>query len=141
MPGPSPKPNRRGRNALARGNWQSAEQIGWRFGDVPAPPDGLKDATRWAWDTWFAAWFAAHWTPDDVPGLRLVIRMYDEVERGASLKAADKASLHTWMRSYGITPDGQAALRWARPKEETPSQPKRSAAGADRYAHLRAVNE
>lgn len=35
-----------------------------------------------AWRAWMRAWFAAHWSPEDLPGLCHVVRLYDEVERG-----------------------------------------------------------
>jgi hypothetical protein len=31
---------------------------------------------------WMGAWWAAFWTPEDVPALRTVVRLYDQVERG-----------------------------------------------------------
>jgi hypothetical protein len=144
MPGPAPKTVRRRRNKPELGEWVAQEGIGWQHGAIPEPPDGMKEPSLDAWRTWFRSWFAAHWTPDDVPGLRLVIRMYDDVERGSQTKAADRASLHAWMRSYGITPDGQQKLRWVRPAKpegqpSQPQQPRESA--ADHYAHLRVVND
>ena len=143
MPGPAPKMNRRRRNVPELGEWRATDSVGWQHGEIPDPPDGLKDASLEAWQTWFRSWFASHWTPDDVPGLVLVIRMYDDVLRGSQTKAADRASLHAWMRSYGITPDGQQKLRWMRPKpDEVPSsQPQRTPERASPYAHLKVVNE
>ena len=142
MPGPAPKPNRRRRNAPARGEWQPApDATGWQHGEIPAPPDGLISASAEAWTTWFSSWFAAKWTPDMLPGIRLVILAYDDVIRGG-VKAADRTALHALMRAYGITPDGQLALRWSPPKEESTSQPQRQPDGkADPYQHLRVVNE
>jgi len=69
--------------------------------------------------------------------------MYDDVARGSQTKAADRASLHSWMRSYGITPDGQQKLRWFRPKaDEVPSsQPQQPRESGGHYAHLKVVNE
>jgi len=116
------------------------EGVGWQHGDIPEPPDGLMEPSRVAWQTWFAAWFAANWRPDDLPVLRHVIRLYDQVERGES-RAADKAQLHTWLRSYGITPDGQMALRWARPKVEERASQSQQPNVADHYAHLKVVGE
>lgn len=141
MPGPSPNPTRRRRNTPARGEWQHAPDAkGWQHGDVPPPPDGLRVDTQEAWNTWFAAWFAAHWTPDMLPGIRLVALAYDDVIRG-NVKAADRTALHALMRAYGITPDGQAALRWQRPKEEERTSQSKSGHAADKYAHLTVLGE
>ena len=141
MAGPAPKPNRRSRHKLARGPISQTVGVGWQYGDVPEPPDGLMPASLVAWSTWFAAWFAANWMPDDLPVLRLMVRLYDEIERGKT-KAADKAQLHTWMRAYGITPDGQLLLRWARPKaEEAPTSQSQRHLADDPYAQLRVVGE
>lgn len=109
---------------------------------MPEPPDGLLAVSVKAWRTWFSAWYAVNWRPDDLPGLEIVILQYDKVRRGQS-KAADENALHSGMRAYGITPDGQLALRWARPKpdeEPKPSQSQRRPVG-DQYAHLKVVNE
>jgi hypothetical protein len=120
---------------------EPAEGVGWQHGDIPEPPDGLMPASVEAWKTWFGAWFASNWLPDDLPVLRQVIRLYDDVERGGT-KAADKSQLHVWMRSYGITPDGQIALRWARPKpKEIQPSPSQHRSKGDPYAHLRVVGE
>lgn len=94
-----------------------------------------------AWRVWFAAWFAAHWTPDDLPGLRQLARLYDQVERGEFQRAAE---LRLQMDTYGITPKGQQDRRWVRPDSETeeapPSQsPKPRESGP--YGHLKVVNE
>ncbi len=112
--------------------------IGWQHGEVPDPPDGLLEASKTAWQTWFFAWFAANWWPDDLPVLRQVIKLYDEVERGGT-RAADKSQLHVWMRSYGITPDGQLALRWMRPKPDEAPINTEGADADDPYGHLRVV--
>ena len=143
MPGPAPKPNRRRRNKPARGEFHAADSIGWQHGDIPEPPDGLVRESREAWELWFTAWFAAHWKPNDVPVLRQVIRLYDEVERGITKKAQDRAQLHIWLRAYGITPDGQLANRWMAPKDEEikPSSPQRRHDTPDRFAHLKVIGE
>jgi hypothetical protein len=81
------------------------------------------------------AWFASHWTRDDLPGLRTVVRLYDEVERGRFTRVGE---LRQYMDGYGITPKGQQDRRWSPPKPEEPS----AAAGqaqTDLYAHLKAV--
>lgn len=135
MPGPAPAENRRRRNVPARGDWHSTDAAGWQHGQIPAPPDGLKDISLWAWETWFRAWFAAYWTPDDVPGLRQLIRLYDEVERGG-VKAADRSELRQLMDNYGITPKGQQDRRWKRPQPQAPAKP---AERESRYRHLRSA--
>lgn len=141
MPGPAPKTQRRRRNVPARGEWKPAPGEGWQHGEIPAPPDGLVSGSVEAWTTWFSSWFASHWTPDMLPGLRVVILAYDDVIRGG-VKAADRTALHALMRAYGITPDGQAALRWQRPtEEEDKSSAPQPHAVPDQYAHLKVVNE
>lgn len=112
--------------------WQTAPGVGWQHGDIPEMPDGLKPASVDAWQTWFAAWFAAYWTPSDLPGLRTLVLIYDQVERGEYQRAGE---LRLQMDTYGITPKGQQDRRWKPPVEETPTA---SITGA-RYQHLRAV--
>jgi hypothetical protein len=85
---------------------------------MPAPPDGLKDASLEAWSIWMGSWFGAHWTPDDLPGLRTLIRLYDQVERGEFQRCSE---LRIQMDTYGITPKGQQDRRWQRPVEQKPA--------------------
>lgn len=85
------------------------------------------------------AWWAAHWTPDDVPGLRQVIRLYDQMERGEFQRAAE---LRLSMDNYGITPKGQQDRRWQRPSdEETKPSSSPNEPAASQYGHLKVVNE
>jgi hypothetical protein len=119
-----------------RGEWQPSTGSGWQHSPFPAPPDGLLTPSRAAWEVWFRAWFASHWTPDDLPGLRQVIRLYDQVERGEFQRATE---LRLSMDTYGITPKGQQDRRWAAPKSQ--SEPLAAAPAAGKYGHLRAVNE
>jgi hypothetical protein len=113
---PKPREERRNKNDIpVRGDWESAGVVGWQFGDAPEPPDGLTAAAVAAWETWFSAWFAAHWTPDDLPGLRQLVRLYDQVERNEFQRASE---LRLQMDTYGITPKGQQDRRWMRPKVE-----------------------
>lgn len=115
--------------------WQSAPGVGWQHGEMPEPPDGLMSATIEAWRTWMRAWFAANWTPADLPGLRTLIRIYDQVERGDFVRAGE---LRLQMDTYGITPKGQQDRRWKPPVEDRPAErPTRDGA---RYGHLRAVD-
>jgi hypothetical protein len=79
------------------------------------------------------AWFAAHWSPDDLPGLRKVILLYDATERGELQRSAE---LRIGMDTYGITPKGQQDRRWAPPKPvETPVEAASEDGG--RYDHLK----
>jgi hypothetical protein len=92
----------------------------------------MREASKTAWKTWFSAWFAAHWTEDDLPGLRTVIRLYNEVEKGEFQRSAE---LRLQMDNYGITPKGQQDRRWKRPEPaEAPLEE-----AADPYRHLRVV--
>ena len=99
--GPAPNENRVRRVDPERGDVQPAPATGWQHGAIPAAPDGLMPASLEAWSTWMGAWFAAFWTPDDVPGLRQVVRLYDQVERGEYQRASE---LRLQMDTYGITP-------------------------------------
>lgn len=85
-----------------------------------------------------SAWFAAHWTPDDVPALRVLVDLYDAVERGELMRAGE---LRLWMDSYGITPKGQQDRRWTRPETRSVATdpPPLRRDQADPYAHLRVV--
>jgi hypothetical protein len=132
----APKLTRRRRNKPIRGEWQPTAGIGWQHEPFPMPPDGLLEPSRTAWETWLRAWFAAHWTPDDLPGLRQVIRLYDQVERGEFQRATE---LRLLMDTYGITPKGQQDRRWTPPKSDV--EPTGLTPSAGRYGHLRAVNE
>jgi hypothetical protein len=136
--GPAPKPQsqRRNRARPKRGEWQPTAGIGWQFAPFPQPPDGVLEVTRAAWETWFRAWFAAHWTLDDLPGLRLVAKLYDQVERGGA-GASTHGELRQMMDGYGITPKGQRDNRWQRP--EPKAEPTQAGAVPAAYAHLRVV--
>jgi hypothetical protein len=114
--GPIPKATRRNQaDVPIRGEWQATPGIGWQHGPVPNMPGGITAAAKVAWKTWFRAWFASHWTPDDIPALRQIVRLYDQVERGEFHRAAE---LRLQMDTYGITPKGQQDRRWAPPKPE-----------------------
>jgi hypothetical protein len=133
--GPAPKPQRRRANDPVRGEWQPSPGVGWQHGAVPKPPDGLLMASKVAWETWMRAWFAAHWTPDDLPGLRKVVQLYDATERGELHRSAE---LRMSMDNYGITPKGQQDRRWQRPKpEDVPVVDAAPVSG--KYARLKAV--
>jgi hypothetical protein len=86
---------------------------GWQYEPIPSCPDDLLPASVEAWDVWFKAWFAAHWTPDDLPALRRLVRLYDQVERGEFRRAPE---LRLWLDSYGSSPKGGHDRRWAPPR-------------------------
>jgi len=106
---------RRNTSAPQRGEWTATERAGWQHGDVPEPPEGLMPASIVAWETWMGAWFAAHWTLEDLPGLLTIVLLYDQVQRGEYQRANE---LRLQMDTYGITPKGQQDRRWARPAGE-----------------------
>lgn len=113
-----------------RGEPTVAAADAWQ-GDVPAPPDGLMPASSEAWSTWFGAWFAAFWRPSDLPALRQMVRLYDQVERGEFQRATE---LRLLMDTYGVTPKGQQDRRWKPPELKLVGVEKGS-----RYGQLRAV--
>ncbi len=131
MPAQPPKApsQRRRRNVPARGEWKTTPGIGWQHGPVPEPPAGLTEESVATWRTWMGSWFAAHWQPGDVPGLCVVIQLYDQIVRGRYTRATE---LRLWAADYGITPKGQADRRWQRPEL---AQPAKKVAGTS-YLHL-----
>jgi hypothetical protein len=87
-----------------------------------------------AWETWMRSWVAAHWTPTDVPALRQLIRLYDQVERGEFVRATE---LRLAMDTYGITPKGQQDRRWTAPESKADDAPMPATAAGGTYGHLR----
>lgn len=79
-------------------------------------------ATLEAWRIWMGSWIAAHWSPEDLPGLRQLIRVYDQVERGEFQRAGE---LRIQMDTFGLTPKGRQDRRWAPPAEEKTPAPVR----------------
>ncbi len=136
--GPAPADERRPRSKPPeRGGWKHAPGVGWQHGDTPKPPTGILKATREAWDTWMAAWYAAFWSPDDLPGLQQMARVFDAVVRGDLTRAAEcRLQMDTW----GVTPKGQQDRRWRPPLEDLQQGHGRSESGESRYGHLRAVD-
>lgn len=136
--GPAPKEARTRRNTPERGEVVQAPAPHWSHGPIPEPPDDILRASVEAWNVWFASWFAAFWTPSDLPGLRQVVRLYDQVERGEFQRASE---LRLQMDTYGITPKGQQDRRWKQPTPApapaaaTPTKSKRKPPG--HYSHLR----
>ena len=124
--GPTPKDRlpQRPRDAKKRVRaWTHADGTGWRYGRVPAPPAGLLPASKTVWRAWFNGWVSAHWIEGDVPGLRVMVKLYDQVERGEFVRAGE---LRLWMDTYGLTPKGQQDRRWEErtSDQERPEQAK-----------------
>lgn len=137
---PKPKEQRVNAHDPVRGDWSAAPSAGWSHGDIPQPPVGLRAEAKETWQTWFVAWFAANWGPEDLPGLRMVIRLYNRT-LAADCTAAERSELRQLMDSYGISKKGQQDRRWVRPKQDEIAAPAAGTAKAkaSRYAHLRAV--
>ena len=135
MPGPAPKPREQRRNRVPkpRGDWQQPPALGWQHGEIPPAPDGMMLDSYDTWSTWMHAWWASHWTPDDLPGLRTTILLFDAVQRRDFNRVTE---LRQWMDGYGITFKGRQDRRWSPPQadELAPPQP-----AANPYAHLRPV--
>lgn len=70
----------------------------------------------------------------DLPGLRVLVKLYDEVGRGEFVRAGE---LRLWMDTYGLTPKGQQDRRW-KPPEEPASR--NEVLTPTVYGHLRAVD-
>ena len=83
------------------------------------------------------AWFAVHWTPEDLPGLRQLVRTYDQVERNEFQRGPE---LRLLMDTYGITPKGQQDRRWAAPKPTDEPAVTAQEDADDPYRHLRVVS-
>jgi hypothetical protein len=128
--GPAPDPQRVRRGKPARGDWSPSPDGGWQH-DLPEPPPGLLSASVTVWEGWFKAWWAGNWTQDDVPQLRLVIRLWDRVHRGDIKRLAELRQL---MDSFGLTPKGQMDRRWERPK---PIKTQVVGGSSGRWDHLR----
>lgn len=144
--GPAPKDPtaRRRANAPARGEWAAAPGEGWQHGPVPPCPAGVTKPTQDAWRTWFTSWYAAHWSPADLPQLRQLAHIFDAVARGDYVRATE---LRLWLDTWGISPKGQQDRRWVAPKPAEEAPAASSAAGPNaqeapvpisRYEHLRA---
>lgn len=90
-----------------------------------------------AWNTWMRAWFAVHWTPEDLPGLRQLVRTYDQLERNEFQRGPE---LRLLMDTYGITPKGQQDRRWVAPKPDEKPKVQAQEDADDPYRHLRVVS-
>lgn len=135
--GPAPKlqTQRVNKHVASRGEIQTATTVGWQYGKTPAAPTGLMPESRKAWATWMGSWFASFWGPEHLPGLRQLIRLYDQVERGEFQRMTE---LRLLMDTYGVTPKGQQDRRWRPPVDGHAVKPKASRK-ASRYSHLEVV--
>jgi hypothetical protein len=109
---PGPPGSATDRNPRAH-PWQHAPE-GWQHGPVPRPPAGLTSAGVHAWNTWLGSWWAGFYVPEDLPGLVLTVKLYDDVLTGAR----QPEKVVPMLDRYGITPKGRQSLRWARAEAE-----------------------
>lgn len=136
--GPAPSADRRRRNVPERGDWQPTPGVGWQHGEIPPCPVRAAQA-RATWATWFEAWFAAHWAPEDLPNLRLVIKLWARVDSGKA-SGSERSELRQLMDGYGITKKGQQDRRWSPPAVEPP-EAEAPTDDASPYAGLHLVDE
>ena len=114
--GPAPDTQRIRRGAPARGEWTPSPDGGWQH-PIPEPPPGLTAHSVSVWEDWFRSWWAGNWSTDDLPVLRLTIRLYDRVMRGDVKRMGE---LRQWLDSMGITPKGRQDRRWQAPPPPRP---------------------
>ena len=103
------KPLPPGASTRQRAEWHITEG-GWKH-PLPDPPDVTAVGLA-AWSAWFESWWAANWTLEDLPALRLTCEQFDMAARGS----VDVTKLIPLLDRYGITPKGRQDLRWAPPK-------------------------
>lgn len=141
MSGPAPAETRQRTNEPARGDWQAAPGVGWQHGEVPTCPARSK-AAQDTWRTWFQSWFAAYWTVEDLPNLRLCIKAWVRAD-GPEPKGTDVAGYVRLADDLGITRKGQQDRRWKRPEPDRDQRRGTTGARASRAtspaAHLSVV--
>lgn len=138
--GPAPKADRQNKyDVPARGEYQATPGVGWQHGETPRCPVRSRAAQE-TWSTWMGSWFAAHWTPQDLPNLRLVVKLWAKCDTGKAI-GSERTELRQLMDSYGITPKGQQDRRWTPPKADQHPQPEPSETPGRLYGHLRAVGD
>ncbi len=79
------------------------------------------------------SWFASHWTPADLPNLRLIVVLYSTIASRRAT-AAERSEFRQLADSYGITPKGQQDRRWTAPKPDQDGA--QSDVAPSPYAHL-----
>lgn len=138
--GPTPDPQRVRRGKPVRGDWAPSPEGGWQH-ELPPPPPGLTAHSIGVWEDWFKAWWAGNWTTDDLPILRLTIRLYDRVMRGDIKRLPE---LRQWLDSAGITPKGRQDRRWQAPPPPGPQtalERIRAQRAIGPYDHLRTPDD
>jgi hypothetical protein len=131
--GPEPSHRRLRTPEPERGDWTPTPGVGWQHDAVPpCPVRGAAAAATWS--GWMGSWFAAHWSPEDLPNLRLLIKLWTKADSG-KVTGAERSEYRQLADSYGVTPKGQQDRRWKRPEiaATTPD------AMPSPYAELRAV--
>jgi hypothetical protein len=83
-----------------------------------------------------ASWVASNWTPEDLPNLRLVIKLWAKADTAAK-PGPLLNPLRLLMDDLGITRKGQQDRRWKPP--EGVDEGEGEAAGSA-YEHLRVVS-
>ena len=114
--GPPPSETRQRANEPGRGDWQAAPGIGWQHGEIPPCPSRSKAAAE-TWTTWFRSWYASHWTVEDLPNLRLAIKLWALSDTGQA-KGAERTAYIRLADDLGITRKGQQDRRWKRPEPD-----------------------
>ncbi len=141
--GPAPAEDRQRSNEPARGDWQPAPGVGWQHGDIPACPARGAAAAE-TWQTWFRSWFASYWTAEEMPNLRLAIKLWALSDSGKAT-GAERTAYIRLADDLGITRKGQQDRRWKRPLQLTASPSDPTAAAPEdfdprqAYGHLRSV--
>jgi hypothetical protein len=107
--GKKPEPLGQSDRSKSSYQWNVAELEGWQHGKIPAPAASLSEHGKRAWKTWMNAWWASFYSAEDLPGLQLLVMLYDKV----MLEEIDVTKILPLLDRYGITPKGRQDLRWA----------------------------
>ena len=107
--GKKPEPLGQSDRSKSSYQWTVAENEGWQHGKVPPCPKGLSAHGQRAWKTWMNAWWASFYSAEDLPGLQLLVLLYDKV----MLEIIDVTKIMPLLDRDGITPKGRQDLRWA----------------------------
>ena len=113
-PGSKPQPPGKSDQRESVFKWNVAEHEGWQHGKVPPCPKGLSSHGQKAWKTWMNAWWASFYSAEDLPGLELLVFLYDRVMK----EEIDVTKIMPLLDRYGITPKGRQDLRWAQLPEK-----------------------